>query len=41
MMAFRPDLACFGGRPEVVLKHVSLLKWEIYFNFVLFCVNKV
>lgn len=24
MVAFRPDLACFGGRPDAVLKHVSL-----------------
>lgn len=23
MVAFRPDLACFGGRPDAVLKHVS------------------
>lgn len=36
MVAFRPDLSCFGGRPEVVLKNVShmgvscLLGWYFF-----------
>lgn len=27
MVAFRPDLKCFGGRPDAVLKHVS--SWRL------------